>query len=306
MNSASEKMLVEWLKSTQYRVFPVDESQESVAIKSSFYFGNILNVFNIGSKNIAKFLFRNHADTILLGFLNSGNCTLTIGDDKFKAMPNRFAFLLHSKESIHLDIKSASIEGTFLQCSVKEMINECSYHKIDDPDITTLLETLPGNEGLLLACIKQLIVLSNQASTSSVLRTAQSLEESIRSLLASLISSRPEPGQGFIDKPQSMHVNKAMSYFENNIKEQITLADLCRECNISARTLQIAFHNVMQRNPMQVLNEIRLTQLRKLLMSNTDVRAGCIAVGLAPSGRTANAYKKLFGELPSHTRAKRS
>ena len=58
----------------------------------------------------------------------------------------------------------------------------------------------------------------------------------------------------------------------------------------------------MQRSPLQVLQEMRLTRLNQLLRQRVAVSQACEQVGLMPSGRMAGNYKRMFGELPSETR----
>jgi AraC-like DNA-binding protein len=93
-----------------------------------------------------------------------------------------------------------------------------------------------------------------------------------------------------------------MAYMEHHMGDEISLNNLCKACHISARTLQVAFQTIRGRTPLQALQEIRLTQLKQLLLAKIEIREACAQVGLPPSGRMAANYKRLFGELPSQTR----
>jgi transcriptional regulator GlxA family with amidase domain len=163
----------------------------------------------------------------------------------------------------------------------------------------SLADTLPGHESLLLACAKQMII--PEASALVV----EPLEASVFSLLASLLAAEQKsvPSSLINASTHSRYVQIALSYMEERLAEPITLRDLCNTCCVSARTLQISFQSVMNRPPLQVLHELRLTRLRELLLCGAKVATACKSVGLSPSGRLSASYQSMFGELPRQTRS---
>jgi len=301
--------LQSWLAQTEFRLYPSTNSDPSkLAIKSTEYFSPSLTVMNVAAHGLERILFRNHIDKFLIVITENGVCTGTAGYREFRSMPGRFAFTLFSQEVLQLRIRSPQVSACIIQLSTQLLLQECKLHEIDDPDLYSLFDSIPGHEPLLMACSRQLLDVIRQPDTVARKRLVQPLEASILSLLASLVGTKlSRQGDANADlQPQSQHVRNALEYFEGNIKDPITLTELCNHCNISARTLQTAFQVVMNVSPLQALQEMRLTKLRQLLLNRIPVSAACEMVGLQPSGRVAGYYKKMFGELPSQTRQKLS
>lgn len=85
-------------------------------------------------------------------------------------------------------------------------------------------------------------------------------------------------------------------------KMPLSLASISQACGVSSRTLQAAFALHHPLSPMETLQQLRLQKLRDALRRGQgSVRQACDAVGLRFSGRTAQAYRRLFAELPSQT-----
>jgi hypothetical protein len=147
-----------------------------------------------------------------------------------------------------------------------------------------------------------LLQLSEQDPGPARERLMRPLEDSILALLGNLVAGSRRQTEEPAEHPQQLHVEKAMAFLEGHLGDPLTLADLCRVCNFSARTLQTSFQMVLNRTPVQAVQELRLSRLRELLLQRHDVASACELVGLAASGRMAANYKRMFGELPSQTR----
>ena len=83
------------------------------------------------------------------------------------------------------------------------------------------------------------------------------------------------------------------------------LSELCAEANVSQRTLQYAFHDIMGMSPLTYLIRLRLHRAREELRK---AEAGSITVtdiamnwGFWHFGEFSRAYKNCFGEKPSNT-----
>lgn len=101
-------------------------------------------------------------------------------------------------------------------------------------------------------------------------------------------------------------VQKARNYVFARRQEPIIIADLCTALNVSRRTLQYSFQAVLNTNPVAYLRAIRLNGVRRALRAARGDPAECVADIAASWGfwhlsHFAVDYRKMFGELPSHT-----
>jgi AraC-like DNA-binding protein len=83
----------------------------------------------------------------------------------------------------------------------------------------------------------------------------------------------------------------------------LSLLDLCRELEVSERTLHYAFQEVRGLSPMAYFRACRPNAVRQELKTVADTASEQIAQrwGFWHPGEFAAAYRRLFGELPSRT-----
>jgi len=83
------------------------------------------------------------------------------------------------------------------------------------------------------------------------------------------------------------------------------LSELCATANVSERTLQYAFHDIMGMSPLTYLHRLRLhrarDELRKANSDSTTVTDVAMNWGFWHFGEFSRAYKNCFGEVPSKT-----
>ena len=83
------------------------------------------------------------------------------------------------------------------------------------------------------------------------------------------------------------------------------LSELCATANVSERTLQNAFKNIMGMSPLTYLHRLRLhrarDELRKAKSDSTTVTDVAMNWGFWHFGEFSRAYKNCFGEVPSRT-----
>jgi transcriptional regulator GlxA family with amidase domain len=83
------------------------------------------------------------------------------------------------------------------------------------------------------------------------------------------------------------------------------VTDLCTAAEVSERTLQYAFKEVMGMTPVAYLARVRLHRVRQALRattpSATTVTREALRWGFWHFGDFSRAYKSCFGELPSAT-----
>ncbi|HQR06385.1 MAG TPA: helix-turn-helix domain-containing protein [Gemmatales bacterium] len=102
-------------------------------------------------------------------------------------------------------------------------------------------------------------------------------------------------------------VRKAEEFVLHSIESPMTMLDLCRELEVSERTLHYAFREIHGISPMAYLKTHRLNRVRQELKSE-DYATHSIAEiagrwGFWHTGEFAADYRRLFGELPSATRS---
>ena len=83
------------------------------------------------------------------------------------------------------------------------------------------------------------------------------------------------------------------------------LSELCETANVSKRTLQYAFQEILGMSPLTYLNRLRLhwarDELRKAKSGTTTVTEVALDCGFWHFGEFSRAYKNCFGEVPSKT-----
>jgi AraC family ethanolamine operon transcriptional activator len=133
-----------------------------------------------------------------------------------------------------------------------------------------------------------------------------SLEEGLSHWLAWV--SVPSDGSSHAAR-RRRGLNRALEYLRTADVSRVSVADLCREAQVSERTLRYAFHDELDLSPLAFLRRLRLHAARRELMNaeGTVPRVTDIAnrQGFLELGRFAADYRRLFGELPSETLAHR-
>ena len=83
------------------------------------------------------------------------------------------------------------------------------------------------------------------------------------------------------------------------------LSELCAAANVSERTLQYAFRDIMGMSPLTYLHRLRLhrarDELRQAAKNSTTVTDVALNWGFWHFGEFSRAYKNCFGETPSRT-----
>jgi AraC-like DNA-binding protein len=83
------------------------------------------------------------------------------------------------------------------------------------------------------------------------------------------------------------------------------MSELCATANVSERTVQNAFQDIMGMSPLTYLHRLRLhrarEELRKAKSASTTVTDVAMNWGFWHFGEFSRAYKNCFGEVPSDT-----
>ncbi len=131
--------------------------------------------------------------------------------------------------------------------------------------------------------------------------------EFMDSLMATIESCDPD---GHVDtdkkgKSYSQIVRTCEDYTLNLDGRRPYLSELCAIANVSERTLQYAFQDIMGMSPLTYLHRLRLhrarDELRKANSGSTSVTDVAMNWGFWHFGEFSRAYKNCFGEVPSRT-----
>ena len=100
-------------------------------------------------------------------------------------------------------------------------------------------------------------------------------------------------------------VERAEALALADLDEPLHISALCRALAVSERTLRKAFHETYGVPPCRQLRTLRLSQVRRALLS-ADCRFATVteiamSFGFVELGRFSVEYRKAFGESPSQT-----
>ena len=103
----------------------------------------------------------------------------------------------------------------------------------------------------------------------------------------------------------SQIVRKCEDYTLNLDGRRPYLSELCATANVSERTLQYAFRDIMGMSPLTYLHRLRLhrarDELRNTKSGSTTITNVAMNWGFWHFGEFSRAYKNCFGEVPSKT-----
>jgi AraC family ethanolamine operon transcriptional activator len=159
-----------------------------------------------------------------------------------------------------------------------------------------------GLEGLLNATL--------QIATEAphLLQHAQAQKSLREALYDQLIGLREDPQQAAVSlnaNGRSALVSAVRDYVLVHSDEVSGVADLCRVFEVSRRSLQYAFEEVVGVKPVTYLRAQWLSAVRrdiKMAETNTTVMEIAARWGFWHHSYFTASYKNLFGELPSVTR----
>ncbi len=131
--------------------------------------------------------------------------------------------------------------------------------------------------------------------------------EFMDTLLATIESCNPDETVDADKKGRSYSqiVRTCEDYTLNLEGRRPYVSELCATANVSERTLQNAFNDIMGMSPLTYLHRLRLhrarDELRKAKSGSTTVTDVAMNWGFWHFGEFSRAYKNCFGEVPSRT-----
>jgi LacI family transcriptional regulator len=102
---------------------------------------------------------------------------------------------------------------------------------------------------------------------------------------------------------QDNMLRRSMSYMTERVKEAISIGTLCNHLNISRRTLERKFKEVLCCTPWEMLCQIRVNQAKQLLVETVyPISRVAELSGFNDPERMAVVFKRLTGKSPSQFR----
>lgn len=102
-------------------------------------------------------------------------------------------------------------------------------------------------------------------------------------------------------------LRRALAYIEAHPREALTVESICQESACSLSTLERAFREYFCVSPKRYLMRYRLQQVRRTLKQASNAQRDIAAVasdfGFWHMSKFAADYRRMFGELPSATKA---
>ncbi len=101
-------------------------------------------------------------------------------------------------------------------------------------------------------------------------------------------------------------VNQFEQVARENIEKVTQVRHLCRLAGLNQRTLSRAFREVHGMGPARYLQQLRLTEARRLFLAeDVSVTEVAMRFGFPELGYFGVLYRKAFGESPSETKRHR-
>jgi LacI family transcriptional regulator len=92
----------------------------------------------------------------------------------------------------------------------------------------------------------------------------------------------------------------AIEYFQENIEEPVSVAEMCTHAGVSRRWLEYAFRSMLGETPFNYMRKQRLEHARRLLAEEPSTKINRIArrSGYTSANQLAKAFRREFGESP--------
>ena len=188
----------------------------------------------------------------------------------------------------------------------------CNYPKVDNMSITAAFGMLDSDRntakrlrhtiGEVLSILQNWTPLSGSAAIQSIRNDlAEIISGCIFHLVYGSLRDKSKTSSNYFKIWK-----KARDFINENKAIDISVTDLCRNINVSRRTLEYSFHYSLGKSPAAYLRSIKLNEIRRafLLPENAEKPIGDIVAdwGIWHLSRFAQYYKQQFNELPSETR----
>ncbi len=132
--------------------------------------------------------------------------------------------------------------------------------------------------------------------------TRTTLNKTMVSLIADCLIAQDAQSESHPSMLKCWHIiNATRDMVKQHADTPLSVADVCKNLNISRRTLQYCFQNLLDTTPIAYLRAERLNGVRRMLPQTNSVTEAAAHWGFWHFGHFSQEYKKMFGELPSVT-----
>lgn len=252
---------------------------------------------------------RCHSDVIALGVFSqlSGEARwhgFSVGLDDVMFLEGHSELLLSTPQTSTLyavDVPVATLEPW---CEHAPLPVRESARRLAATPLRDRVTAQRLREGLR-AVIEELLLRPEESLPASV---SHRLRDEFVMLVADLLHGEPDPREKPAVAKAKEVVRRARAYALDRRDAPPSLLDLCRHTHVSPRTLQSCFQSVLGESPASYMKMLRLNgarnELKRLGDSHwiSDVAANW---GFWHLSQFASDYRRMFGELPSATRALR-
>jgi AraC-like DNA-binding protein len=152
-------------------------------------------------------------------------------------------------------------------------------------------------DGELLDCVERLLKLLDSSED------AKFFAANIRREIIYRILKSPYGKHFFkniVTNYQDVGVGRAISWLKRNYNQELVIAELAREANMSVSSLHHKFKSVTTMGPLQYQKQLRLQEARRLMLAGShDVGSAAFEVGYESPSQFSREYRRLFGESPA-------
>lgn len=192
------------------------------------------------------------------------------------------------------------------RADVTRLTTELTGVPTEELRFTALRPTTTQTAAHWLALVRHLTrdVLPTVATTHSpLIRSA-----ACRLLVASLLETFPNSAAGHAHANEwvaSPAVRRAVAYIQDHAAEPIELTDIADAARVGTRGLQLGFRRHLDTTPLAYLRRIRLERAHLDLTASDPAKVTVSEIaqrwGFAHQGRFAAAYRRRYGQPPSHS-----
>lgn len=202
----------------------------------------------------------------------------------------------------HIDMRATTITARVLMAAVAEVAPDYPWEHIT---FTSYVPHSPAAGARWRATVDQLSsMLPEDATPAQSDAAARLLGHTLLQTFPNNVVVRSErqldrdPAD---DTPSTLR--RATRIIEERAADELSPADLARECGVSPRALQYAFRAHLGCTPQDYLRRIRLDLARRSMRDGTaaSVSDAAAAFGFFNPGRFASDYRQVFNENPGET-----
>ncbi|WP_396333903.1 helix-turn-helix domain-containing protein [Burkholderia anthina] len=222
-----------------------------------------------------------------------------------------------NRDSLHVFSSSPNFE--FYSPERHVLVNvEVDIDQLSNTLLTPLAERLRAEAHMPVVPMtpdvaESLRALVNLGLQSSTMGTSSSAEHASRSKLmeqtilfgvSEVMEANASSDNGSREIKHWATVNLVRERLENPETCPLSIAELCVQLRLSRRTVQNAFQQALDINPIAYLRAVRLNYVKRDLRLGQSVTEAALRWGFFQLGAFAQDYRRMFGELPSETARK--